>query len=280
VVFTASDTTWRIAPWPGGCSSAPPGQACFDHAYDHNTVDPATGDVYWRHYGDNLTVRRGTNQGTTWSTLPNVPAMQGQCCLVVKYFPERNGLIWIDPDWGAFLYTPSNNQWTRVADTSQNQTGLVDLIGMGVASTNLTGMYSPGKHVLIVAGNTTVWKLDGAGVWTNLVAAPVSLGINNTSLATDPVSGDFVVMKNGSSTMWRLNPQGTGSWSTISATIPAALLSMLGPGDGLVNAAITNYGVIMYVKYTGSSTQTWLFKLAPSGGDLRAPRAPTGLNAG
>jgi hypothetical protein len=57
-------------------------------------------------------------------------------------------------------------------------------------------------------------------------------------------------------------------------------MELNGPGDGLVNAPVTNYGVIMYVKYTGDATQTWLFKLSPSSNDQRAPQPPTGLSAG
>jgi len=280
VVYTRATNAWTVSTWPGGCQSGTASSPCFNHAYDHNTVDPATGDVYWRHYNDGKTVRRGTNQGTTWSTLPTFQATQGQCCLVMKWFPARGGIVWVDPDWGAWLWSKASNSWSRIADTSQNETGLVDLSGMGVSNTSLTGMYSPAKQVMIVAGQTSVWKLDANGAWTHLAAAPITLGTNRTSLAADPVSGDFVVLQNGSSTMRRLSPDGVGSWSTISVSVPAALMEMNGPGDGLVNAPITNYGVIMYVKYTGHATQTWLFKLSPSSNDGRAPQPPTGLSAG
>jgi hypothetical protein len=280
VVYARATNAWTQSTWPGGCQSGTASSPCFNHAYDHNTVDPSTGDVYWRHYNDGRNVRRGTGQGTTWSMLPPIPAQQGQCCLVMKWFPERGGLVWVEPDWGAFLWTKATNTWTRIADTSQNETSLVDLSGMGVSNTSLTGMYSPTKRVMIVAGQTSVWKLDAAGAWAQLAAAPVALGTNRTSLAADPVSGDFVIMSNGSTTMRRLNPDGGGSWSTISANVPLALTELNGPGDGLVNAPITNYGVIMYVKYTGASTQTWLFKLSPSTIDQRTPTAPTSLSAG
>jgi hypothetical protein len=272
-VYTRATNAWTVSTWPGGCSSGTASSPCFNHAYDHNTVDPLTGDVYWRHYADGKTVRRGTNQGTTWSTLPPVPANQGQCCLILKYFPERGGLVWVDPDWGAFIWTKSTNTWTRIADTSVNETALVNF-GWATSVSNISGVYSPAKRLLLVVANSNMWKLDETGTWTQLVTAPISLGINASSMVADPVSGDLVVMRNGSTTMRRLNPDGAGSWSTISATIPASLMELNGPGDGLVSAPITNYGVIMYVKY-GGTTETWLFKLSPSTTDPLTPSSPT-----
>jgi hypothetical protein len=273
VVYTRATNAWTLSTWPGGCQSGTASAPCFNHAYDHNTVDPATGDVYWRHYNDGTIVRRGTNQGTTWSMLPSVPANQGQCCMILKYFPERAGLLWVEPDWGALFWTKSTNTWTRVADTSVDESAQVNL-GFPTSVSNITGQYSPGKRVIVVSAAGVTWKYDQNGTWTRLANPPSSLGINASSFVADPVSGDFVAMSNGSSAMRRLNPDGTGTWSTISATMPAALAELNGAGDGLVSAPITNYGVIMYVKYTGATTQTWLFKLSPSTNDQRMRLAP------
>jgi hypothetical protein len=279
VVYTRATNAWTVGTWPGGCQSGTASSPCFNHAYDHNTLDPSTGDVYWRHYNDGTTVRRGTSQGATWSTLPTVPANQGQCCMILKYFPERGGLLWVEPDWGAWFWTKATNTWTRVADTSVDESSQINL-GFPTSVTNISGQYSPAKHVIVVSAAGVTWKYDQNGTWTRLASPPSSMGINAGSFVADPVSGDFVLMSNGSSAMRRLNPDGTGTWSTISATMPPALAELNGAGDGLVSAPITNYGVIMYVKYTGATTQTWLFKLSPSTNDQKTPLPPTALSAG
>jgi len=282
VIYTAATNAWTLGPWPGGCSSGTASSPCFNHAYDHNTVDPTTGDMYWRHYQDGTTVRRGTNAGLSWSTLPQVPAMQGQCCLTMKYFPELGGLIWVEPDWGVWKWTKATNSWSLIANTSQNVGASVTLWSSVVSSSNITGAYSPTKKVLVVSSGSggIVWKLDQNGAWTRMPNAPQGIGINTASFVADPASGDFILMTNGSSTVWRLNPTGSGSWSAVSTTMPSALFGMNGPGDGLTGAADTSHGVIIYVKYTGSATQMWLFKLSPTMPSQVVPKPPTGVNAG
>jgi hypothetical protein len=148
--------------------------------------------------------------------------------------------------------------WTRLADTSVNETGLINL--PNVSALGVTGGYSPAKRVFVIGSGSRVYKLDQNGQWTTMVAAPVSLGVNETSFGVDPVSGNFLVMANGQSTMRQFNPDGTGTWSTVSTTVPANIRALSGPGDGLVTAAITTYGVVMYVKYTGSNTVTYLYR--------------------
>jgi hypothetical protein len=155
VIYTAATNAWTLGTWPGGCSSGTSSSPCFNHAYDHNTVDPATGDMYWRHYQDGTTVRRGTNAGSTWTTLPPVPAMQGQCCLIVKFFPELGGVVWVEPDWGVWLWTKSNNTWSVLANTSQSSVGAsVTLWPSVISSTNITGAYSPTKKIMVVSSGS------------------------------------------------------------------------------------------------------------------------------
>lgn len=285
VEYTDSDNTFREIAWaPGACKQlAGCGSTPFNHAYDHNAVNPANGDFYFMHYMQR-TIRRYA--GGIWSTLlPDVPTSSSSCCRVVKWFPALNALIVVDADWGVWKGVPGSGTsitWTRLADTSVNETGLVNLTGL--SATTVTGEYSATKQVMVFGSGTTMYKLDAAGNFTKMVGSPVNLGINTSSLSVDPVSGNFLVMTNGSSTMREFNPDGTGSWSTISTTIPSAISALNGPGDGNVSASVTTYGVIMYVKYTSSGTVVYLYKHAAGSGstpppsDTIAPTTPTGLS--
>lgn len=284
VEYTDSDNTFREIAWaPGACKQlAGCGGTPFNHAYDHNTVDPATGDFYFVHYGQNH-IRR--YRSGVWDTLtPAVPTSASPgCCRAMKWFPALNGLIFVDADWGVWKGIPGSGTsmaWTRIADTSVNETGLVNLTGL--SPTSVTAEYSVVKQVMIVASGTTMYKLDAAGNFTTMVSSPVNLGINTSSLSVDPVSGNFLVMTNGSSTMREFNPNGTGSWSTISTPIPSAISALNGPGDGNVETSITTYGVVMYVKYTNSGTVVYLYRHGASTSilppvDTQAPTTPTSL---
>src|SRR5262249_55978919 len=83
VIYMASDNTWRRGPLhPDSCSGQtdPP---CFSHAYDHNAVDPAPGDLYYREYVSAQVYRYAAPNGP-WSLLPPVPEdvvrTSGNCC--------------------------------------------------------------------------------------------------------------------------------------------------------------------------------------------------------
>jgi hypothetical protein len=286
VVYSAATNAWTTDTWPGGCQFGSPTAPCFNHPYDFNTIDPTTGDHYIRHYGVDLTMQHGHSaNGLNLSyTLTSAVPTSTQGFPVMKYFTELGGVVWADPDFGVYLWTKATNSWTRLANTSTGGPSPVTLWGSGSAcanSTGSTGAYSPTKRVFIFSGGggcTTVWKLDQNRTWTQMPNAPAGIGINVSSLVADPASGDFLLLSNGSTTMRRLNPDGTGTWSTVSQTLPAVMSAGLGPGDGLTAAADTTHGVVIYVKYTGSSTQMWLFKLSPSSPNQPAPAPPIGLN--
>lgn len=274
-VYTDATNAWTEGPWMNGIQKGPcsAGQGCDNHAYDNTAVDRKTGDVYYDHYFSN-TVRRV--RAGVWSSLtPAIPASGTNCCRVVRWFPagtlsKSGSLVVVDADWGVWKAIPGSGNtmttdgttpgWTRLADTSVNETALVNLTGL--SATAVTGVYcgAPGKRALIFGSGSTVYKLDEAGAFTTMASAPVSLGINTSSLACDPVSGHVLVMVNGQTTMRQLNTEGTGTWSTVSTTVPSLIHAQLGAGDGLVNAGITTYGVVMYTKYTGTATRTLLYR--------------------
>ncbi len=71
IVYTESDNTWRKGPLPLSCLGEP-NSTCIGHAYDHNTVDPSTGDLYYRHYGGTEIHRLSRTSGT-WSRVAQCP---------------------------------------------------------------------------------------------------------------------------------------------------------------------------------------------------------------
>jgi hypothetical protein len=288
VVYKRSTNEWVTDTWPYGCQN----NCSPAHTYDFNSTDPVTGDHYWRHYGVDKFIARGqsaTGLNMTWTTTPTIPTGKPTNGFpAIKWFPELSGAVLADSDMGVFLYKPSTNAWTMLANTSWGGPAPVTLFGNGSGggacsqSTASAMAYSAVRKVLLFFPGTcaTSWKLDQNGTWTQMADSPAgSISSNGTAnLTTDPVSGDFIVLKNGTTTMWRLNPTGTGTWSTVSQTMPAAIQSLNGAADGMVSASNMTDGVIVYPKYTGSSTQMWLFKLSPSSPNQPAPAPPIGLN--
>src|SRR2546423_12409652 len=62
--YTESSNQWVQQPKPyWDCS---PSDTCLGHGYEHSTIDPATGNIYWRPYGSNV-VYKWTRSTKTWS---------------------------------------------------------------------------------------------------------------------------------------------------------------------------------------------------------------------
>jgi hypothetical protein len=73
VIYRDSDNAWRTGPLPPGIQEF--GEVA--HAYHHNTIDPATGDVYYRHYGGTRVWRYATNGNGQWSVHSDIPLPRG-----------------------------------------------------------------------------------------------------------------------------------------------------------------------------------------------------------
>jgi len=268
VIYTDSNSTWSQGPWPSGiCQSGTASSPCFSHAYGHNTVDPTTGDFYFRQA---YTTQFFRYRNGAWSSLPSPATQSSQCCGALEYFKEMNRLLYLDGDWGLWAFNPANNSWTQLANTHVAN-GTPGLPNLDMPSTIVFAVYDPVQQFVLFGGGSNLYKLSATGTITTMRAPPVLLGVTNAVTSVDPVGGKYIVLSGSS--MYQYDPS-TDTWTQLAIPLPSVLTAMGGVGDGLVAADVTTYGVIMYMKYDGTSSQVYLYKHSPSAPVQPAPPKP------
>lgn len=269
VIYTEATNSWSTGPWPSGiCQSGSASNPCFSHAYDHNTVDPLTGDFYFRQA---FTMKFFRFRNGAWASIPAPPTQSSQCCGALEYFPELGRLIFVDGDWGVWAYNPASNSWSQLANTTAADAG-AGLPNLPMPSINNFALYNPVRKVLLFGGGSSVYRLDATGAIRTMRSSPVGLGATNSVISVDPVSGKYIVLAGSSVYQYDVTAD---SWGQVSTQMPATLRAMEGVGDGLVQASISEHGVIMYIKYNFEESKVYLYK--HSGVAPVVPRAPTGL---
>jgi hypothetical protein len=247
-----SDATNTWTNLPSSCPN-PENIGGVSHGYEHNTVNPNTGDLYHRQYNSkNFYVFSQSTQ--TWSTIASPPMSSVQVAGALEYFPDRNSLLFVDGDWGVWEYTFSGSgpsgTWAQRASTNG-----------GGFSPQLTGLgpYQEQSHysslckciVLGGGGTTTMYQYSASGVFTKKGAAPMNLNIPADVFTADPVSGLILVWDGATNgTAWQYNPV-TDTWTQTGISSPI----FPGPEGGVTETAavpIADYGVIMFVQ-SGSS---------------------------
>jgi chitodextrinase len=272
IAYDETSNSWSTVPLH---SDFP--QPDIGHGYDHNTVDSASGNFYHRKYNTKKIYRY--NQGTrVWDTLPAMPLQNIQVANALKWFPDMKRLIYVDGDWGVFAFNPNNSQWTKLANTNGESGGGLPKLTMG--SYHNVAEYDPVHRVLLFGGGgTKIYKMASDGTVTALKDAPITLGINSTLISNDPVSGKFLVFTNSAqfyeyditTDTWALQPS--------SKSPPFFTNSADGPARGTVEAAVSNYGVVMFVTYNFNNSKVYLYKHAPSVPDTQTPTTPPNLTA-
>ena len=273
VIYNETSNAWSVGPQPTGIVQP-------QHSYDHNTIDPATGTMYWRQY-NSLNFYRLTNGGGSWSRIAS-PSMSYQCCNTLEYFPNMGRLIYVDGNFGGWAYNPGTNSWTQLFRGSENDGTALPQYPMS-GYTNFAEYSKLG--FLVFGGGSNIYKMDSSGAVSTIASAPfgnVNVGTGSTccSIAADPVTGDIVVI-DGSRRVWKLNPS-SGSWTDTGIVAPTFFGAAAGTGESLISAPISDYGVIMYVKCDDSSScKVYLYKhtTSTSGGgtppaDTQAPTTP------
>lgn len=273
VIYDDATNAWSVGPWPSGiCQNGTSTNPCFDHAYDNNTVNPATGVFYYRDYGSPTVLQY---QNGAWSALPKIPAQDMQCCSALEFFPPLNELIFIDGDWGVWAYSLSKGSWTQLAN-SDVANGTPGLPNLPMAPTSVFAEYNPVQQTLLFGGSTHLYKMNASGQITTLNPAPMTLGPANTVVSVDPVGGKYLVLSGSSMYQYDVT---TDTWTQLAIAVPPALMGLGGVGDGLVAADLPTYGVVMYIKYNNASSVVYLYKHSPTPAAAVKPLPPTAVQA-
>ncbi len=240
VNYSDATNSWgKTLPAPAG--------ADLNHAYDHNALDPTTGDLYFSNYSDygQATVRRfNVRQGGGWSDLnAKAPAPSLQAALT--FVPELNALVFFSTG-GVYKY--SNNSWVSLGSVS----GL---------DYHLIAEYNPVHKVTVFGGGngiSTMYKLSSTGQISSLKNAPLSLSLQSMEFSVDPVSGEYLVLS--PSTFYAYNVT-SDSWRTLPAP-PSSVWNEVPQNMSLVAVPVNTYGVVMYVTCDGPSCRVNVYKHA------------------
>jgi hypothetical protein len=254
VKYSESDNSWSVLPDPGFWTA---------HAYEHQTIDPSTGLLYYRSY-NSTEVRAYNTRTNVWNLLPNIPMGPHQVAGALEYFPDRHGLVFVDGDWGVWFYNLSTH-WTQVAHTNGGGSQGLPVLRMGPYH-NFSA-YSPiYKLVLFGGGNgsSNVYKMDAKGHISTAKSPSFAIGVTATIVSIDPVSGKYLVITSAKQS-YEYDP-GTDAWTQLD--IPPAPFFGIGPDGpvfGAVAAPISNYGIVIFVKYAhDGKSSVFLYKHSPS----------------
>jgi hypothetical protein len=243
------------------------------HGYDHNSINPYTGDFYHRMYGGGngntpYPVWRKLVDGTAFTQIPNPPSYStgvalgtawcnagflgsgAQGCLVM-FTP---GEAYTNP--GRILaFDPVSNSWIY------NQDNRAPGIN-GVDNYHQVCEYSAvGDFVVYGGGNrstTQLWKMDTTGNVTTLAASPVPIG-------SSPGQGTFTIAPNGKYYVvydfatWELDPAGTGTWTQrASCPVRGRNPQTAGGPDNVLMVSIPDYNVIALISQPSSTGGAFL----------------------
>ena len=241
VYYSDATNSWGTLPSPAGTQ--------INHAYDHNTLNPVTGDFYFTNYSDSgqaLVKRFNVRQGGSWSDVqPQAPGPSLQAALT--FVPELNTPVFFSTG-AAYQYTGSS--WSSLGSVS----GL---------DYHLFAEYNPVHKVTVFGGgngSSRMYKLSATGQVTSLKDAPLTLSLPSMEFSVDPVSGEYLVIN--SSKSFRAYNVVTDSWRTLSAP-PASIWNTQGQDVMHIAAVpVSTYGVIMYVTCDGPDCRVNVYKHA------------------
>jgi hypothetical protein len=243
--YDEATNQWGECPLPDG--------AAYGHGWDHNTVDPATGDHYILRYLTN-SFRRW--DGARWNPIAN----DDQClfgyeepAIGLTWDSRRGALVDFSDSGGVCLWTKAADKWRRLGKPS------------GVtASYHFTARFHPPSGLIWLTdgnnGSLNHWKVDTDDRIRALSPAPLNLGCCGQGgvLSTyDYRSGKMIVV-HPSSNRWFQYDIVNDSWQQFENPLKLSDDIYI---EGIV-ASIERYGTILYVmsRPTGHTPQAFLYK--------------------
>jgi hypothetical protein len=244
------------------------------HGYDHNTVNPFTGDLYHRFYSGftgTISSFKKVLGGSSFAALPSVQASD-QVAIGATWwsgpfagggsqgsfmiFNSGNALGNAN-DGQILAYNPLTNTWFF------NKQAMAPNYGSG--STYHSVMeYSAGKNVAVYGGGNAapnrLWRLnsDGSFIAMPNVPAGKGVGIQQGLLVNEPVTGNFLLLSAGE--LWELNPSGSGTWTQqTGARTPPGAVGVPGPGapEAVIAVSISDYNVVAFITQPGHTGATF-----------------------
>lgn len=247
--YDETTNTWSNLsdpPWDDGGSGAP---SFLGHGYQHNAMDPATGDEFFRRYGSVGLTHWFNRSGGTWSQF-NGLGSGGFAVGAVEWLPTigtQGGLVYIASD--------SLRRWDRANQTLDS----TQTIPVGRQNHPIAVRSVPNNIVLFGGGDgdNNLYSVAASGSITTRTACPIGMGISQSVTTACPVSGDLLVI-NGSTA--RQYDVAGDSWSTLTFSGAPSFPTFGTGGEKVIAIPIAEYGVIAFL--FGGTPAMWLYKHA------------------
>jgi len=246
--YDEATNTWSNLtdpPWDTGGSSYP---SYLGHGYQHNAIDPATGDFYYQHYNSS-TIRRLRRATGVWDTIASHPidSITGG----LEWLPSigtQGGLI-LHLGQSCHRWDKATNTWSTPANNT--------LAGQSYHTVAVRSV--PNSMVLFGGGNGSarLWKIGASGGVTACPDCPGNMGIGSSITTACPVSGDLLVIR-GSADVSRFSIA-SNAWASLTFS-GAPAFGPVASGSKIVAVPIAAYGVIMFL--FGGTPAVWLYKHA------------------
>lgn len=253
IQYDEASNRWSQLPdpyWEGGNG----------HGYQHNTINPATGDLYYRKFNTTNFYRLDRASGQ-WSQLPAPSINYVGVAGGLEYFPEMGGLVFVScMNVAVFV----NDRWT----TLYNGT-------LPMAQYNNVTIYSKQHQVVYLGGGNNsrdLYKLTANQAVVRIPDPPTPVGVNSTVTTVDPVTGNLLIFT-GNAAYQYSNSASTWSRLTLNGS-PITTVSEV------VAIPIDTYGVIMFLKLNSGKPDVWLYRHSPSAAtpiDTTPPTVPSGI---
>jgi hypothetical protein len=254
------------------------------HGYDHNVVNPYTGDLYSRRStGTGATTvsvsKKSLASLSSFSSLPALPTGYSQIAIGACWWTGSfagagaQGCLVLFNSGDSFAkatdgqigaYDPLTNVWFF------NKHGMAPFYATKGEGYHSVMEYSSVKNVAVYGGGNDrpnlLWRLNADGTFIAMPNVPTgkAVGVQGGNLACDPVTGNFLLLSAGQ--LWELNPSGAGSWLQLSGSrSPPGAVGIPGPGnpEGVVSCALPEHGVVAYItQSSGSGGTFYLYKHA------------------
>jgi hypothetical protein len=257
LIYDEASHSWSIntTVWPGGEANQ------NGHGYDHNTMDPLTGNHIVRPYNSrDIWIWNGA----TWSSGTQLPAaVTDTSASSLTWHPKvgNNGaLIYVDR---RRIYKLVSGTWTQIQS-----------FGSVSGSIHAVSEYNANSDLLVFGcGNTdtAMRKMTSLEVISDIADPGLNFGSSELHglFIADPTGRGFIGWKK-ETTSWRHYNPDTNQWTPLTPSVGSGAspqngvppLSSAATGRHSICFSIDAYGVMMFVQYTGGSTgaDVWLYR--------------------
>jgi hypothetical protein len=244
ITYDEASNTWRQEPDPT------PVSMLSTHGYDHNTLNTATGELYFRPYAS-ANIYKYKIATKTWGHLTRIPNTEYNCCGAVEYFPEREGIVFVGRNELLF-YNTRRGSWS--APWTTIRTGRY----------HATAEYSPVAKMVVFGGGSgvrTVYRMDRNGKVTPGKDSPFPLDSGGHAIFTaDPVSGQFLLFAEDET--FHVYDPVADRWELQNQRPPFFDTGKYRPVSCSIAIPIGTHGVVMVLTYSTRRPTVFLYRHA------------------